>query len=133
MFREGVPAGWGTDYPDHIIKQGKINIIVTGEDHTPPVIRWANVSGDNTVQVKAYDGSKIKQVIVRLKDKDDPQRTIEAVLNDDGKDGDRTEADGLFTKKIPEQKFGLFRMEIWVKDSFGNNKFEICNGLFVFH
>jgi poly(3-hydroxybutyrate) depolymerase len=124
---------WLPDYPDHIIKQGKINIIVTGEDHTPPVIRWANVSGDNTVQVKAYDGSKIKQVIVRLKDKDDPQRTIEAVLNDDGKDGDRTEADGLFTKKIPEQKFGLFRMEIEVKDSFGNNKFEICNGLFVFH
>jgi len=124
---------WLPAYPDHIIVQGKIRVKVTGKDNTPPVIRWANVSGDNTVQVRAFDGSVIKQVRIRFTEKDDPERTIEALLNDDGREGDRSANDRLFSKKIPEQKFGQFKMEIEAIDSFGNKENVKRDGLYVLH
>jgi len=130
---EFLTSWWLPAYPDHIIVQGKIRVKVTGKDITPPVIRWADVSGDNTVQVKAFDGSEIKEVKAIFTDKDDPKRTIEIVLNDEGKEGDRIEADRLFSLKIPEQKFGQFKMEIEVTDSFGNRQNVKQDGFFVLH
>jgi S-formylglutathione hydrolase FrmB len=124
---------WLPDYPEHIIKQGKIVIKVTGRDITPPVICWSSISGDNTVQVKAFDGAEIKQVRVRFTAVNDPQRTLDVLLNDEGKEGDRSAHDLLFSKKMPEQKFGLFKMEMEAQDSFDNIKTEKRDGPFVFH
>jgi hypothetical protein len=41
-------------------------------------------------------------------------------LNDSGIDGDKAESDNVFSKKIPEQKFGFYRVVIEAIDSFGN-------------
>lgn len=124
---------WLPDYPNHIIKQGKIKIRVTGKDRTPPILRWARIPGDNIVQAMVYDGSKIQNIKAKLILKDNPGKFFEIELKDDGKEGDRAVADNVFSKKIPDQKFGLYRMEIEATDSFGNKMTEKCSDIFVLH
>jgi poly(3-hydroxybutyrate) depolymerase len=124
---------WLPDYPEHIIKQGRIEVKVAGKDITPPIIQWAKVTGDNSVLVKACDGSGIKTIKVRFTASDDPKRTFEATLNDDGIDGDRARDDLLFSKRMPEQRFGLFLMEIDATDLFGNKSTKKQEPLYVFH
>jgi hypothetical protein len=85
------------------------------------------------VHVKAFDGSEIKTIKVRFTSMDDPKRTIEAVLNDDGTEGDRAPDDHLFSKRLPEQRFGLFRMEIEATDLFGNKGTDRQEPVYVFH
>ena len=54
-------------------------------------------------------------------------------LKDNGKEGDRAEADNVFSKKIPDQKFGLYNIEIEATDSFGNKMVEKKSDVFVLH
>ena len=124
---------WLPDYPNHIIRQGKIKINVTGKDRTPPELRWAKITGDNIIQARVYDGSKIQKVNVKLTLKDNPEKFFEIELRDDGSKGDIAAADNVFSKKIPDQKFGLYTMEIEATDSFGNNMTEKCSGVYVCH
>ena len=63
---------WLPDYPLHIIKQGRINVMVQGKDNTSPQIRWADISGDNVIRVKLYDGSIIQSVKATLILKENP-------------------------------------------------------------
>jgi hypothetical protein len=111
---------WLPEYPLHIIKQGIISIKVNGKDKTPPKITEAHIPGDNIIQVKLYDGSKIQHVKAKFILIDDPKKSFEVELKDDGMSGDRVEFDNVFSKKIPEQKFGLYRVIIEATDSFGN-------------
>ena len=124
---------WLPDYPLHIIKQGIIKIKVKGRDETPPVISWVRVPGDNIIQVKVYDGSKIQYVKAKLISKDDPKIMFDVELKDDGTVGDNAEGDNVFSKKIPGQKFGFYRVIIETGDSFGNKRVEEAPGEFVFH
>jgi hypothetical protein len=52
-------------------------------------------------------------------------------LNDNGLSGDGVERDKVFTKKIPEQKFGFYRIIIEATDSFGNSTREEVADQFV--
>ena len=126
---------WLPDYPDHIIKRGIIKLNVSSKDETPPVLRWVKVDGDNTIQVKLQDGSKIQQVKASLtfrKDKntffkenlDFMSNLNNILLNDEGKEGDKIATDNVFSLKIPKQKFGIYLVEIEATDSFGNTKVE---------
>jgi len=114
---------WLPAYPLHIIKQGVITIEVKGKDTTPPVVGWLHV-GNNTLQAKVYDGSKIQSIKAKLIAKDDPANSFDVELKDDGLAGDRAEADNVFSKKLPERKFGMYRVVLEVIDSFGNKKSE---------
>ena len=118
-------AYWLPDYPDHIIKRGTVKVEITGHDTIPPQIRWAKISGNNVIQVKVFDGGKVDFVNARLKYMKTrysayPHDDIEVSLKDDGTDGDILKGDNVFSVKIPEQKFGLFTVEIETGDSFGN-------------
>jgi S-formylglutathione hydrolase FrmB len=124
---------WLPDYPLHIIKQGTVKIKVNGEDNTPPQIRWINIYGDNNIQVKINDGSKIQSVRATLILKENPAKSFEAELKDDGKAGDRAESDNVFSKSIPEQKFGFFRVIVEAMDSFGNKTIEEAPDIFILH
>ena len=124
---------WLPDYPLHIIKQGIIKIKVKGRDGTPPIISWVRVPGDNIIQAKVYDGSKIQYVKAKLISKDDPKIIFEVELKDDGTAGDRAEGDNVFSKKIPEQKFGFYRVIVETVDSFGNKIIEEAPDEFVLH
>ena len=124
---------WLPEYPLHIIKQGVIKIKVKGKDSTPPKISWVQIPGDNIIQAKIYDGSKIQYVKAKLISKDDVKRSFEVELKDDGLTGDRAESDNVFSKKIPEQKFGFYRVVIESVDSFGNKLIEEVSEEFLLH
>jgi len=111
---------WLPDYPLHLIKQGTIKINVTGTDATPPQISWVKIPGDNIIQAKVYDGSKIRSVKAKFTEKENPAKSFEVELKDDGIAEDRVEGDNVFSKKIPRQKFGFYKVIIEAIDSFGN-------------
>jgi len=54
-------------------------------------------------------------------------------LKDDGLAEDRVEGDRVFSKKIPEQKFGFYRVVVEAIDSFGNKIIEEAQNEFVLH
>ena len=124
---------WLPDYPDHIIKRGKITITITGEDHTAPMVRLVQLTGNNTLQARIYDGGKIQYAKAILRLKDDPGQYFEVELNDDGAAGDRAAGDNVFSKEIPEQKFGLYTVEIEAADIYGNIRVENEPSVFVIH
>jgi S-formylglutathione hydrolase FrmB len=129
---------WLPDYPDHIIKRGKITISISGEDHTAPLVRWVQLLGNNTLQAQIHDGGEIqyaKAILSSTDDpmKDDPGHYLELELNDDGLAGDRVAGDNVFSKKIPEQKFGLYTLEIEATDIYGNRMVEKEPQVVVIH
>lgn len=124
---------WLPEYPYHIIKQGVIKINVKGKDKTAPKIKWVKINGDNILQARIYDGSKIQSVKAKLISKDDPTKTFEVELKDEGIDADKAEGDNVFSKKIPEQKFGFYRVVIEATDSFGNKIIEEASEEFLLH
>ena len=124
---------WLPDYPDHIIKRGKVIIKVTGEDRTPPQVRWVKIPGDNIIQAKVFDGGKIEYVKAILRYRNDPKKFFDIILNDDGIDGDRIKEDNVFSKKISEQKFGLYNVEIETADFFGNKSIGKISDIFTLY
>jgi hypothetical protein len=124
---------WLPDYPMHIIKQGKIKLKITGKDNTPPELRWIKIPGDNIIQVRIYDGSKIQSVRAVFTSKDIPGKPVEMELNDNGTDGDRVVADNIFSKEIPGQIFGYYKVKIEAADSFGNKSTKEYPELFLLH
>jgi hypothetical protein len=83
--------------------------------------------------VKVYDGSKIQSVKATFILKEDPEKSFEIELKDDGLAEDRVKEDRLFSKKIPEQKFGFYRVVVEAIDSFGNKTIEEAPGEFLLH
>jgi len=124
---------WLPDYPLHIIKQGVIKIKVQGRDTSPPQMGWVDIPGDNIIHVKVYDGSKIQSVKARLILKENPEKSFEVELKDDGLAEDSAGGDRVFSKKIPEQKFGFYRVVVQAVDSFGNKTIEEAPGEFLLH
>ena len=124
---------WLPEYPYHIIKQGVIEIKVNGKDKTAPKIKWVKIHEDNVLQLRIYDGSKIRAVKARLVSKNDPRTSFEVELQDEGRDGDKAANDNVFSKKIPQQKFGFFRVIIEAIDSFGNKTIQEAPEEFVLH
>jgi len=135
---------WLPEYPNHIIRRGKINLTVDGKDNTPPVLRWVKIPGDNVIQVKLYDGSKIRSVKAKFTSRADPQefsevrfrdpkKTFEVQLNDDGKEGDRAGSDNVFSCRIPFRDFFIYNVEIEAADSSGNTMNEAYPESFIIH
>ena len=124
---------WLPEYPYHIIKQGVIKIDIKGKDKTAPKIKWTKIAGDNIIQVRIYDGSKIKNVKAMLVSKNDPAISFEVELKDDGTTGDKAEGDNVFSKKIQERKFGFYRVVIEATDFFGNKAIVEALDEFVLH
>ncbi len=124
---------WLPDYPDHIIKQGQIQINVAGSDQTPPSLEWVNITGDNVIQAKLYDGAEIKAVKAILELKENPEKTLVFELNNGGEAGDRIKGDLIFSKKIAEKGFGLYNITIQATDIHGNYMEENWPGYQVVH
>ena len=116
---------WLPDYPNHIIKRGKVKVKVNGTDTTPPTVQWVKGSGDNVIEAKVYDGGKIQTVKAKLISGDNPEKILEIELKDEG--------NNIFSRKIPDQKFGLYSVEIEALDSFGNRVVEKRSDVIVIH
>jgi poly(3-hydroxybutyrate) depolymerase len=124
---------WLPDYPDHIIKRGTVEIEVKGKDQTAPELKWVKVLGDNTVQVKLYDGGEVSSVKAIFHLKDNPEKSFEVELKNEGEPGDNAERNLVFSRKIPEMGFGLYLVEIEAEDIFGNKMAKGYPGTFVVH
>jgi S-formylglutathione hydrolase FrmB len=135
---------WVPENKFHIIKQGKLNIVVSGKDITPPGVKWVNISGGNILEAKIYDGGNLSSVSARLipvndvMGLDDVQLTDPGIsskfeLNDEGKDGDMTAADRVFSKKISPAATYFYRVEIQAADQYGNRRVEKGSGVFMVH
>lgn len=124
---------WLPDAPNHIIMQGRVNLKISGADKTPPVMEWIRVGGGNVIEARIFDGSHVRKVTARLILKSRPDRFLDFELKDDGTGGDLTGSDNVFSIRIPEQKFGLYNVEISATDSFGNSMKETAPGFYVIH
>jgi hypothetical protein len=124
---------WLPHYPYHIIRKGEINLTVSGHDQTPPVVQWVDMRSDNTLEVRLYDGGQIGPVDARLVNIKAPDQEIECTLNDQGKAGDRTANDRVFSYQIPEQQFGQYKIQITATDASGNSDVKNWPGNFVGH
>ena len=111
---------WIGNTPDHIIKQGIVNVSVTGTDKTAPVAGWLRVAGDNTVIARITDGAAIAKVSVTFINKKDSSKNFSVQLNDAGRDGDRYAADRIFSFSIPVRGFGFYNAELNAEDAYGN-------------
>jgi hypothetical protein len=89
--------------------------------------------GNNTLQANIHDGGKIKYAKAILRSTDDPGLLLEVELNDEGAAGDRVAGDHVFSIKIPEQKFGLYTLEIEAADINGNIRVEKDPRIYVIH
>jgi poly(3-hydroxybutyrate) depolymerase len=124
---------WQPEYPYHIIRQGRVKIVVKGTDKTPPQVEWVKNRGDNAIQVKAHDGSRIQSVKLKLTSKSDSTKSLDVDLNDDGIAGDITANDRVFTRKVEQQKFGMYKVSVEAVDSFGNKSIEDAGDDFILH
>jgi hypothetical protein len=124
---------WLPDNPNHIIKQGRINLKVSGRDQTPPVMQWVRITGDNVIQAKIYDGAAVRNVKAKLILKDSPDKFFEVELVNDGTNGDRAKDDNVFSYQVPESKFGLYMIEISAADLSGNMMKKSSPDIFVLH
>lgn len=117
---EFVVEYWQPEYPMHIIRQGVVKFKVRGKDTTPPALASMHATGDNVLQVKLYDGGRIKNASATFTNEKDSTKSFTALLTDDGKGGDRVDGDRVFSHKIPTQIFGIFKVVIEAEDAFGN-------------
>jgi hypothetical protein len=124
---------WLPDAPNHIIMKGLVKLKVTGKDLTPPVMKWCRVTGDNVVQARIADGAVIKSVSARLINKASPDKILTCELKDDGLNGDRAAADNVFSFMVPEQRFGMYTIEISATDGYGNKMTATAPGYHVMH
>ena len=124
---------WLPEYPLHHTKEGLVTIVVNGKDATAPLVGRVHAAGDNVLEVQITDGSGIKTVKATLIAADDPKKSLETSLTDDGANGDRAENDLVFSQAIPSQVYGIFRVVVEAEDSFGNKSVFESKERFVFH
>lgn len=124
---------WQPDRPLHIIRQGVINFTVKGKDTTAPSVDRVHVAGNNVIQVSLVDGGEIRNVTATLTDAKDSRRVVRTIMRDDGKQGDGVANDRIFSKEIPSQVFGLFKVVVESEDSFGNKGYYEPKETFVVH
>lgn len=124
---------WTPNYPMHIVHQGTVKVKISGKDLTPPVIDSIEFRGDNTVEVKVYDGGAVASVTAKLIRQYEIEKVIDLQLKDDGTSGDRTANDHVYSKQIPDQKFATYRIVVQATDAAGNRTGKEANGVFVGH
>jgi hypothetical protein len=124
---------WLPEYPNHVIKRGVIKVNVKGKDVTSPDLQWVKISGDNTISTKIYDGGRIKSVKAKLRLKDNPEKFFEIEFTDDENNGDNLKAGFVFSQKIQEKGFGLYKVEIEAVDESGNKMKEQWPEILVVH
>lgn len=122
---------WLPQYPMHLVRQGVVKVKVSGKDLTPPIIDTIQFRGDNTIEVKVIDGGAIKSVRAKMIRQHELEKVIDVQLKDDGTNGDRTANDHVYSVRIPDQKFGIYRIVVEAVDASGNKTGKEGNGSFV--
>lgn len=124
---------WTANYPMHIANEGTATISVSGTDKTAPIIDSVQYRGDNTIEAFIYDGGVIKNANAQLTLQEEKKIVTSVVLHDDGKDGDRTAGDNIFSAKIADAKFSVYKVSIEAEDALRNKVAQDQKTLFIAH
>jgi len=135
---------WVPENKFHVIKKGRVRITVAGKDHTAPEVSWVNISGSNRLQVKVCDGGEIAHVSAKLIPVTDvkglndvrlkcPDQTVSFDLGDDGKEGDLSASDRVFSKTINPRITYFYRVDVETTDRYGNSAIYSDPGVFLVH
>jgi hypothetical protein len=72
----------------------------------------------NRLEAGLADGSRVSDVRATLRSRD---RVLEVTLTDEGRDGDATAGDGVFTGLLPNPAAGSYSVVVRGRDEFGNS------------
>ncbi|QDT07073.1 Carbohydrate acetyl esterase/feruloyl esterase precursor [Rubripirellula lacrimiformis] len=117
----------------HLIKKGKVRIDITGQDKTPPQLQWIQMSTDDRIEARVYDGAGVDKVTLTLVPNtekstiphvqwDAAPETFEVELVDTGTDGDAAKGDGVFSRKIKNRPSYFFDLKVKMVDERGNSQ-----------
>lgn len=124
---------WTANYPMHIAREGVVKVKIEGSDNTPPVIERVHYRGDNTIEAKISDGGTIKNAAARLNLENAIEEVTTVKLNDEGRDGDRAANDNIFSARLPDAKFRVYRVIIEAEDDAGNKMAKEEKRRFIAH
>jgi len=137
-----VGAGNSDGIPKHIIKRGKVKVEVRGRDETPPQIQWLQVSTNERVEARIYDGAGIGKVMLtfapneqkstkRHVNWDDVPKGFSVELVDNGLNGDAIEGDGIYSRKIKDKPSYFYDLKIEMVDASGSGaKVDLTDAVF---
>jgi hypothetical protein len=103
--------------PDHVLKEGIVRLKVGKRDGTPPHVRWAAARDWNRLEAEIRDGGAVRSATAVLERNG---ARIELPLNDEGRDGDLSPGDRIFSGLLPNPAPGEYRLAILAEDEFGN-------------
>jgi hypothetical protein len=106
------------DKPDHVLKEGVVRLPVQGRDQTPPQAEWAAVREWNLLEIKIFDGGKVRSALATLRKGD---AVIDVRVNDEGRDGDLSAGDRIFSGLVPNPAPGVYSLTLAAEDEFGNS------------
>ena len=111
---------WLPKAPEHTLKHGLVRLRVQGKDETAPKLRWAKISPWNLLEVQMIEGGSVKDVGARLIQVQNPSFQVELKLNDQGRDGDKSADDSIFSGTLPNPPEGNYQLVVDAVDESGN-------------
>jgi hypothetical protein len=104
--------------PNHVLVEGTTRLRIQGRDRTAPQPEWAAVRDWNLLEIKIRDGGRIRVARAALRQGD---AALAVRLNDDGREGDRSAGDGIFSGLVASAAPGAWRLTLTSEDEFGNS------------
>ena len=114
--------------PEHLLKQGVVTVAITGSDRTPPQPAGARVSG-HVVEIDLREGSGVRSATAVFRTQ---SITLRVPLNDEGRDGDLTAGDAIFSGMIVNPPAGTYTLTVSAQDALGNSGTVPVRGTFRF-
>jgi len=111
---------WLPNAPEHTMKRGLVKLRVQGKDLVAPKPRWAEISAWNRLEVQMIEGGLVREARAKLTRIQDPSYEVEVELNDQGRDGDLSAGDSIFSGTLPNPPDGTYRTVIDAVDESGN-------------
>jgi hypothetical protein len=103
--------------PEHVLKQAVFSFNIRGSDKMPPQTKSIRVAHGKRLEVVLRDGGRVKTASAQL---EADGVKLAFTLNDEGRSGDITPGDGVFTGLAPNPRPGRYRVRIESEDEFGN-------------
>jgi hypothetical protein len=111
---------WLPNAPEHILKRGLVKLKVKGRDLVAPKPRWAEISPCNLLEVQIIEGGVVKEVKAKLSQAQNPSFVVAIELNDQGRDGDRSAGDAIFSGTLQNPPEGEYQLLVEAADDSGN-------------
>jgi S-formylglutathione hydrolase FrmB len=104
--------------PEHALVEGSTVLRIRGVDRTAPQAEWAAIRDWNVLEVQVREGGRVRTARAALRQQDGAELLVR--LNDEGREGDRTAGDGIFSGLVAGAPAGVYQVMLSAEDEFGN-------------